>query len=93
MRIESKRPSLVLALLIVSGLVMALVPAVLANAAVQPTADNVSTLLAGSHSGRAEEVFDFPADHVLHQPESVVKNIELFVEWLYWSGVVKDVER
>lgn len=92
MRIESKHSSLALALLIVSGLVMALVPAVLANATVQPTADNVSTLLASSHSGRAEEVFNFPADHVLHQPESVVKNIELFVEWLYWSGVVKDVE-
>ncbi|MBN1322797.1 MAG: hypothetical protein JW986_02185 [Methanotrichaceae archaeon] len=43
-------------------------------------------------SGMALEVFAFPEDHLLHQPQSVVEDTGLFVEWLYWTGILEDDE-
>jgi hypothetical protein len=54
--------------------------------------DIISNLSFENNSGRAEKVFVFPADHVLHQPQAIVKNMELFTEWLYWTGALKDIE-
>ncbi len=92
MKAESKYFNLALSLFTIVSLMMVLVQAVPTNEAVQPAAGAISTSLADSLSGRAEDVFNFPDDHTLHQPKSVVGNIELFVEWLYWTGDLKDVE-
>jgi hypothetical protein len=43
-------------------------------------------------SATSEDVFDFPEDHVLHQPEEIVKNSRLFSEWLYWTGILHDTD-
>jgi predicted secreted hydrolase len=81
-----------LTLLVLTCMMLVLVPAVSANTVALTDADNATNLSFENHSGKAERVFDFPADHVLHQPQAIVKNIELFVEWLYWTGALKDAE-
>ena len=43
-------------------------------------------------SATSEDVFDFPKDHVLHQPEDIVKNSRIFSEWLYWTGTLYDID-
>lgn len=45
-----------------------------------------------NNSGSAGDVFEFPEDHVLHQPGTIVENIELFTEWLYWTGELEDIK-
>jgi len=47
---------------------------------------------AQNSSATADRVFDFPQDHVLHQPEEIVKKSQLFSEWLYWTGILHDTE-
>jgi len=72
---------------------MIVVPAaVSSNSIALLDADNASNLSFENHSGKAEGVFDFPKDHVLHQPEDIVKNSRLFSEWLYWTGILHDTD-
>ncbi|MBN1234941.1 MAG: hypothetical protein JW999_02705 [Methanotrichaceae archaeon] len=78
-------------LLIVSCLIIALIPAVSAND-ILPDTNNTPAFSPDNNSSRAETVFNFPADHVLHQPQAIVNNIELFAEWIYWTAELKDVE-
>ncbi len=91
MKHGSGKPYLPLTLLVVSCMILVLVPPISADTVV-PEASNATNLSSENHTGRAEEVFDFPADHVLHQPQAIVKNLELFTEWLYWTGALKDAE-
>jgi len=83
MKSYTKQSNLGQVLLIISCLIAVLIPAVSAE----------ETLLSrGNNSASAGIVFEFPADHVLHQPQAVVNNTELFLEWLYWTGKLIDVE-
>ena len=82
MKPYTNQSDLWLMLLIVSCLIAVLVPVV--------SADENSSLNT-NNSGSAGDVFEFPEDHVLHQPEDIVDNIELFVEWLYWTGELEDI--
>jgi predicted secreted hydrolase len=84
------KPNLWQILLIGICLVAALIPAISANETMAYDAN--LTLSQDNNSGKAEIVFDFPEDHVLHQPKAIVKDITLFVEWLYWTGALKDIE-
>lgn len=92
MKAVGERSCLSQTLLILSCMMLVLVPAVSANTVVLSTVNNSMNLSLENHSGKAEKVFDFPVDHVLHQPHAIVKNTELFVEWLYWTGALKDAE-
>lgn len=91
MRSYIRRSGLGLMLLIISCLIVALILAVSANETPLSNAED-SAILLDSDSGRAENVFNFPADHVLHDPQATVENIELFLEWLYWTGALRDVK-
>jgi predicted secreted hydrolase len=73
-------------------LVLLLMPAASSDTIASEDADNSTNLSAESDSVKVEEVFDFPKDHVLHQPQEVVKNTKLFAEWLYWTGILHDEE-
>ena len=66
--------------------------AISSNSIASLDADNASNLSFENNSGKAEDVFDFPKDHVLHQPEDIVKNSRLFSEWLYWTGILHDTD-
>jgi predicted secreted hydrolase len=92
MRPYIRRFGLGLILLIISCLIVTLTSAVSSDETSLSGTGANTTLLSDSDSGRAESVFDFPADHVLHDPQATVENIELFLEWLYWTGVLRDVE-
>jgi predicted secreted hydrolase len=81
----------ILVLLLICGLMMALVPLTLADSAGQ-VLNNSSPPLGDVAIGRAELVFDFPADHLLHPYQSIVKEPEHFLEWLYWTGALTDTE-
>ena len=90
---ENKCSNSILALLLICGLMMILTP--LANSAGQAAPNSTSPILGDTISGNngmAESVFHFPADHQLHQPQSIVKDTTLFVEWLYWTGALRDTE-
>lgn len=43
-------------------------------------------------AAKADLVYDFPADHLLHTPQSIVKDPVHFMEWLYWTGALRDVQ-
>ena len=73
-------------------ILLLLMPAASSDTIASEEADNATNLSAEYSSGKAEEVFDFPKDHVLHRPQEVVKNTKLFAEWLYWTGILHDVE-
>ena len=92
MKLYLKKPELGQVLLLVSCLIVALIPAASSDEAVLHDTDSSPTFSQDNNSGRAELVFDFPEDHVLHQPQSIVKNITLFLEWLYWTGDLRDVK-
>ncbi|OPY51145.1 MAG: Hydroxyneurosporene synthase (CrtC) [Methanosaeta sp. PtaU1.Bin112] len=97
MRIYAKRSDLrplhfgaLLLILIIGCLIALLIPAA---SAVDGSTHNTNTapaLSKGNNAGSAGEVFDFPEDHILHKPEAIVDNIELFLEWLYWTGELRD---
>lgn len=87
-----RQSNLGIMLLIISCLVITLIPAVSSNEISSSNAEVSAALISNSDSGRAENVFDFPADHVLHDPLATVGDIELFLEWLYWTGVLRDVD-
>ena len=57
-----------------------------------PTPDIISSPAADLAAARADLVYDFPADHLLHPPQSIVKEPEHFLEWLYWTGALRDSE-
>jgi predicted secreted hydrolase len=80
-----------LALLLIGGLITAFMPLTLADS-VGKVLSNSSPALGGLVSGKAESVFHFPADHLLHQYQSIVKDPELFLEWLYWTGALTDTK-
>lgn len=92
MRSYTGQSGLGLMLLIISCLIIALIPAVSSDEASLPNNETTTTLLSDSDSGRAEKAFNFPADHVLHDPLATVEDIELFLEWLYWTGILRDVK-
>lgn len=92
MKPECGRTYLPLVLLVLSCTMLIIAPAVSTNTVTVSGANNTTNLSSENHPGRAENVFDFPVDHVLHQPHAIVKNMELFVEWLYWTGALKDVD-
>jgi predicted secreted hydrolase len=79
-------------LLISCCIIAALMPMASADENILHDTNVVPALLKGNNSGSAGDVFKFPEDHLLHQPDAIVENIELFVEWLYWTGEFKDVE-
>ena len=91
MKTVVEQPYLVRILLIISFAIFVLVPPISAIT-VDLTDNNGTNLSFENNSGKAEDVFDFPKDHVLHHPEEIVKNIRLFAEWLYWTGILHDVE-
>jgi predicted secreted hydrolase len=91
MKPYTNQSDLGLAILIVSCLIAVLIPAVSADENLLHDNNIASALSKGNNSGSAGDVFGFPDDHVLHQPEAIVENIELFVEWLYWTGELEDV--
>lgn len=82
MKPYNNQSDLGLMLFIVSCLIAILIPAVSAD-------ENILNDI--NKSGSAGDVFEFPQDHVLHQPVDIVDNIELFVEWLYWTGELEDI--
>lgn len=92
MRSYTRQSGLGLVLLIISCLIAASSLAVSSEETSLLNKETAATLWSDNDSGRAENVFDFPADHVLHKPQAILKNIELFLEWLYWSSVLRDVE-
>lgn len=79
-------------LVVLGCMVMFLIPAESANAVASLDSNAISNLSFGTNSGRANDIFDFPADHFLHQPQEIVNNTELFMEWLYWTGSLMDVD-
>ena len=88
---ENKCIHSLLALLLIGGLMMALVPLALADSTGQSLSNSSPPL--GDVAGRdAGSVFHFPADHLLHQPQSVVEDTTLFLEWLYWTGALRDIK-
>jgi predicted secreted hydrolase len=73
-------------------MVLLVMPTASSDTIASKDADNATNSSAESDSGKAEGVFDFPKDHILHQPQDVVKNTKLFAEWLYWTGILHDEE-
>ena len=69
-----------------------LIPAASSDTIASEDTDNATNLSAEYGSLDADEVFDFPKDHVLHRPQEVVMNSKLFAEWLYWTGILHDEE-
>ena len=57
-----------------------------------PASESISSPAADPAVARADSVFDFPADHLLHSQQSIVKDPEHFMEWLYWTGALRDSE-
>ena len=92
MKWNQKIKNLSLFILILSSLFLAAVNDSSANTAAKSTVTNASTSFGDTNTGRAGEIFNFPEDHLLHQPQSVVKNITDYTEWLYWTGILKDVK-
>ena len=92
MKPYTKQSDLRLMFLIVSCLIAVLIPAVSADENLLHDTNIAPALSKGNNSGSAGDIFEFPEDHVLHQPEAIVENIELFVEWLYWTGELEDVK-
>jgi predicted secreted hydrolase len=88
---ENKCILSLLALLLIGGLMTALVPLALAGSTGQ-NQSNSSPPLGEIVGGNAGSVFHFPADHLMHQPQSVVEDPALFLEWLYWTGTLKDIK-
>ncbi len=78
-------------LLLFSCLMIMLVAPTMAQS---PTAalGNISLPSADPAAARADLVYDFPADHLLHAPQSIVKEPEHFLEWLYWTGALTDAK-
>jgi predicted secreted hydrolase len=83
------KPMIVASLIL--GIMLLPNPAVSSDTISLTDADNATRLSAEYGSGKAEEIFNFPEDHVLHQPHTVVKDIRLFAEWLYWAGVLHGI--
>ncbi len=73
-------------------MVLLLMPAASSDTIASEDADNATNLSAEYRSLKAEDVFDLPKDHVLHQHQEVVTNSKLFAEWLYWTGILHDEE-
>jgi predicted secreted hydrolase len=92
MKPYTNQSDLGLVLLIVSCLIAVLIQAVSADENLLHDTNIGPALSKGNNSGSAGGVFEFPEDHVLHQPDAIVKNIELFTEWLYWTGELEDVK-
>lgn len=88
---NNERYSLFIALILLSCLTITIISVSVADAAIKPSAKN-SAPLAIKGNGNASSIFDFPADHLLHQPESVVADTNDFIEWLYWTGSLRDVK-
>ncbi len=78
---------LILGLLLVSSLIMATVSVAFAGS---ESSANSSAYFANKTTDQAESVFDFPADHLLHRPEAIVTDPLVFLEWLYWTGILED---
>lgn len=75
-----------------SCMMLILVPAASVNIGALTDVNQITNLSFENHTGKAEEVFNFPVDQVLHQPQAIVNNTNLFIEWLYWTGSLKDLE-
>jgi len=73
-------------------MVLLLMPAASSDTISSEDACNATNLSAEYRSLKAEDVFDFPKDQVLQRPQEVVTNSKLFAEWLYWTGILHDVE-
>jgi predicted secreted hydrolase len=80
----------VIGMLLIFG--MLLMPATSLDTLALTDADDATNSKTEYSSGKAKDVFDFPKDHVLHLPKEVVTNTKLFVEWLYWTGILHDIE-
>lgn len=91
MKLNKERYSLVIALILISCLAIAIISISVADVVIKPSAEN-SAGVAIKGNGNASSVFNFPADHLLHQPSSVVANTSDFIEWLYWTGSLRDVK-
>ena len=87
-----RRVEAVTGILLILIIVLLLMPIASSDTIASENAFNATNLSAENRSWKAEEVFDFPKDHVLHQPQEVVTNAKLFAEWLYWTGVLHDEE-
>jgi predicted secreted hydrolase len=92
MKPVSKQSYLALPLITMICILLVSIPGASANSVGFVHPNNASPSSFENHTGKAEEVFNFPEDHVLHQPQAIVKNTELFAEWLYWTGVLKDIK-
>ena len=86
----SPRPSLIR--IVLSCMMLVLIPAESANAVELLDPSNVTDISFESNTTRAKDIFDLPADHFLHQPQMIVNSTELFMEWVYWTGELKDTE-
>ncbi|MFB3763821.1 MAG: lipocalin family protein [Methanotrichaceae archaeon] len=91
MKPNKDRYGLIIALFLASCLAIMIIFTAMADDVLTPSAKN-SIPLAINGSGNASTVFDFPADHLLHQPSPVVANTSDFIEWLYWTGTLRDVK-
>lgn len=78
-------------LLLILNLLIMLVAPTMAQSSTSAL-DNISSPSADLDAARADLVYDFPADHLLHPPQSIVKDPEDFLEWLYWTGALKDIQ-
>jgi predicted secreted hydrolase len=92
MKWNKKIKNLSLFILILNSLFLSAVNDSSADTAAKSTVMNASTSSGDTNTGRAGEIFNFPEDHLLHQPQSVVKNITDYTEWLYWTGILRDVK-
>lgn len=83
---------LLLAGSLIAAIYIAMSFAVWHGSAISPAENNAQVSSVNESSGRAGDVFDFPRDHLLHQPQSVVSNTSDFIEWLYWTGILRDIK-
>jgi len=91
MKLFNGQCGLVIALILASCLTGSIISISVAETIVKPLAEE-SAAVTIEGDGNASLVFDFPADHLLHQPSSVVSNASDFVEWLYWTGDLRDIK-
>jgi hypothetical protein len=89
MKLHNGRYSIVIAFIIASDLTGLMMSISVAEPIIKPSANESATVTIKG-DGNASSVFDFPTDHLLHQPSSVVANTSDFVEWLYWTGDLRD---
>ncbi len=92
MKSKSRKSYLSLTHLVMSCMMLILVPAASVNIGALTDVNQINNLSFENHTSKAEEVFNFPVDQVLHQPQAIVNNTSLFIEWLYWTGSLKDLE-